>query len=82
MEQSTNVDLDRNEVSVASDVCHICECEFSLDDEDGACFHLGILLVVFCATCHASLYDVYQNRYGKSEDGKLVLQSDIIESSK
>lgn len=79
MEQSTNVDLSGDKVSVSSDICHICECEFSLDDEGGACGHIGILLVVFCPTCHAGLYDMYKNWYGEDKDGKIVLQSDIIQ---
>lgn len=81
MEQSTNEDSAGATASVANDVCTICECEFSLDDEGGACGHLGILLVVFCPTCHSSLYDMYQIWYGKDESGKLVLQSDITPSN-
>jgi len=63
-----------------SDTCTICECEFSLDDEGGASGelqrkgavgHLGILLVVFCPTCHAGLYDMYHNWYSKDDDGQI-----------
>jgi len=68
-----------------SDICTICECEFSLDDEggvsgvlqrQGAVGHIGIILVVFCPTCHAGLHDMYTAWYGKDEDGQIVLQSD------
>lgn len=82
MEQSTNVDDNSDKTPVGSDTCHICECEFSLDDEGGACGHIGILLVVFCPTCHAGLHDMYTNWYGKDEDGKIVLQSDITHTHK
>ncbi len=75
MEQSTNVDLNRAKISVISDVCHICEREFSLDDEGGACNHIGPFLVIFCATCHVGLYYMYHTWYTKDEDNKVVLQS-------
>ena len=77
MEQSTNVGPDRTEASVASDVCHICECEFSLDAENGACGHINAVLVVFCPACHVGLYDMYRNWYKKNEDDKIVLQSEM-----
>ncbi len=72
MGQLTNVVTDRTEVHINSDVCHICECEFSLDEEGGVCGHIGILLVVFCATCHAGLHDMYTNWYCKDEDDNIV----------
>lgn len=76
MGQSTDVVDSGSEIPCGPDICHICECDFSLDDEGGACGHLGILLVVFCPTCHAALYDMYTNWYGKDEDDNLVVQSD------
>ena len=76
MAQSTDVVCDSNKVSSGSDVCHICECEFSLDDEGGACGHIGTLLVVFCPTCHVGLYEMYTSWYGKDESDDIVLKPD------
>jgi hypothetical protein len=53
------------ESAEAPDICTLCNGEFSLEDEGGISGTLGMLPCCFCPTCHAGLFDLYDQMYGK-----------------
>jgi hypothetical protein len=54
-------------LNMEQDICSVCSCEFSLDEEGGISGDFGIIPVSFCPNCLCCMMDMADQLRGDEE---------------